>query len=61
MKSQQLKWINVNDGLGVQSPAVASYNLQTIPSMFIIGRDGDIAARDVYEPAAIEKEIAKLI
>ena len=61
VKSQQLKWINVNDGLGVQSPAVASYNLQTIPSMFIIGRDGDIAARDVYEPAAIEKEIAKLI
>lgn len=55
--SQNLPWISVNDGLGINSPAVAAYNLNSIPTMFIISRESDILARDIYDPAEIEKII----
>jgi hypothetical protein len=59
VRNQNLPWICVNDGLGINSPAVAAYNLNSIPTMFIIGRDSDILARDIYDPAEIEKFIQK--
>ena len=55
VRSQNLPWVCVNDGLGISSPAVAAYNLNSIPTMFIISRDSDILAKDVYDPAEIEK------
>ena len=55
VRCQNLPWISVNDGLGISSPAVAAYNLNSIPTMFIISRDSDILARDIYDPAEIEK------
>lgn len=61
VRSQNLPWICVNDGLGISSPAVAAYNLNSIPTMFIISRDSDILARDVYDPAEIEKIIQKAL
>ena len=57
VRRQNLPWICVNDGLGIASPAVASYNLNSIPTMFIISRDSDVLAKDVYDPAEIEKII----
>ena len=57
VRNQNLPWICVNDGLGISSPAVAAYNLNSIPTMFIIGRDSDILVRDQYDPAEIEKII----
>lgn len=59
VRSQNLPWISVNDGLGLNSPAVAAYNLNSIPTMFIISRESDILARDIYDPAEIEKIIQK--
>ena len=59
VRNQNLPWICVNDGLGIASPAVAAYNLNSIPTMFIIGRDSDILAKDQYDPAEIEKIIQK--
>ena len=59
VRNQNLPWICVNDGLGINSPAVAAYNLNSIPTMFIIGRDSDILAKDQYDPAEIEKIIQK--
>lgn len=58
VKSQNLPWISVNDGLGIASGAVAAYNLNSIPTMFIISRDCNILAKDIYDPAEIEKIIA---
>ena len=57
VRSQQLPWICVNDGLGIASPAVAAYNLNSIPTMFIISKDCDVLCKDVYDPAEIEKII----
>ena len=58
IRSQKLPWVCVNDGLGIASPAVAAYNLNSIPTMFIISRDSDIIAKDVYDPAEIDRIIA---
>jgi peroxiredoxin len=61
VRSQNLPWICVNDGLGIASPAVAAYNLNSIPTMFIISRDSDILARDIYDPAVIEQIIQEAL
>lgn len=61
VRSQKLPWISVNDGKGVNSPAVIAYNIDHIPSLFVIGRDGDILARDVFEPASLEPIIRKAL
>lgn len=58
VRNQQIPWISVNDGLGINTPALRSYNINSIPTMFIIGRDFDILAKDEYDPAKIE-EIVK--
>lgn len=61
VRSQNLPWISVNDGLGISSPAVAAYNLNSIPTMFIINRSSGIAAKDVFDPAEVEKIVKGLI
>jgi len=59
VSSQGLPWINVNDGLGVQSPAVISYNVTKIPTMFVFDRSGDIVGTDVFDKDALEALIRK--
>ena len=61
VRSQNLPWINVNDGLGVDSPAVTTYNVNRIPAMFVIGRDGDILGTDVFEKDALEQIVRKAL
>lgn len=58
VRNQNLPWICVNDGLGIASPAVAAYNLNSIPTMFIISRDCNILGKDIYDPAQIERIIS---
>ena len=36
LKSQSLGWVNVCDGLGVASPVITTYNVQSVPSLFFI-------------------------
>ena len=57
VRNQELPWISVNDGLGLNTPSLRSYNINSIPTMFIIGRDFDILAKDEYDPAKIEEII----
>ena len=61
VRSQKLPWISVNDGLGVDSPAIVSYNLEKVPTMFVIGRDGSIIAKDVYDVATLEPIVKKAL
>lgn len=61
VRNQNLPWVSVNDGLGIYSPAVSAYNLNSIPTMFIIGRNSDVLAKDVYDPVEIERIIQKAL
>ncbi len=49
VRTQELPWINVCDGLGISSPAAKSYNIGKVPSIFYIAADGDIKAKDEFE------------
>lgn len=53
--SQKLDWINVNDFLGENSPVVSAYNVGTIPSNYILGRDGSIVGKNLWENDLIKK------
>lgn len=61
VRSQNLPWISVNDGLGVDSPAVATYNVDHIPTMFVIGKDGEILGTDVFEKDELDQILRKAL
>ncbi len=48
VQDQKLPWVSVGDMLGVKGPAATSYNVARLPANFIIGRDGTVAARDLF-------------
>lgn len=58
VKNQNLPWINVNDGLGVNSPAVPLYNVTRVPASYLIA-DGSI---EVFEGGveSLRAQLAKL-
>jgi hypothetical protein len=45
---QNLPWISVCDGLGAGSTGVISYNVSKVPAIFVIAKDGNVVARDVF-------------
>lgn len=61
VKEQELPWISVCDGYGVASPAVSTYNVANVPTLFIFNRQGDIVAKNVFTKAKLEAEIKKAI
>ncbi len=61
VKSQQLPWISVNDGRGIQSLSVASYNVDHVPAMFVFNRQGDIVGTDVFEPEELEQLVRSVL
>lgn len=62
VKEQKLPWISVCDGKGIASPAVSSYNLSGIPTIFVFDRKGDIvASNDLLSKAKIEEAVKKAI
>ena len=61
VRNQRLPWINVNDGFGAQSPAVLAYNVDHVPTMFVIDKAGDIVARDLFERDELEQQLKKLL
>jgi len=44
-QTAQLPWISVREEQGPQSPALAVYNIQTVPEFFLIDRGNNIVAR----------------
>ncbi|MDO5442773.1 MAG: redoxin domain-containing protein [Bacteroidia bacterium] len=52
VKSQNLPWINVNDGMGLSSRAVTLYNLATLPQNFLI-IDGEIYDKEISGDKAL--------
>ena len=59
VKEQNLPWISVCDGKGAASPAVAAYNVATIPSVFVFDKNGDIILSQRY--AITKAEILKAV
>ncbi len=60
VREQMLPWISVCDGLGTNSPAVKSYNITSIPSNFLIDKNGVITARNLFGEE-LEKSVIKLV
>jgi len=55
VRDQKLPWISVCDGLGSNSSAVSSYNIQKVPTNFILDREGTIVGRDLFDKALEDK------
>jgi peroxiredoxin len=58
--ASNLPWTCVRDGQGAASPNIALYNVQTIPTFYLINRQNEIVLRD-NQIEDLEKEIKKLL
>ena len=59
VQEQSLPWISVCDFKGNASPAVGIYNVQKVPSNFLLDREGNIVGKDLYGDK-LEKELQRL-
>jgi peroxiredoxin len=59
VQEQQLPWVSVCDFKGEASPMLRSYNVRKLPSNFLIDREGNIVAKDLYSDA-LEDKLEKL-
>ena len=60
VRSQELPWVNVNDGLGAASPAATYYNITSLPKAFLI-LDGQIVDRRIEGEKALRRELDKVL
>lgn len=60
VKQQAHPWVSVCDSRGTASPFAASYNLQILPSMFVIA-DGALVDGKVVDEASLKKLVHKLL
>ena len=60
IQEQQLPWISVSDMKGQASTSLGEYNVQRLPSNFLIDREGNIVAKDLVGEK-LEAEIKKHI
>lgn len=55
VQEQDLPWISVSDLRGYSSPAARLYNVQKLPTNFLIDKEGSIVAKDIYGEELVEK------
>ena len=60
IQEQQLPWVSVSDLLGDSSPSVGIYNVQKLPTSYLIDRKGNIVGKDLLDEE-LEAQIKKLI
>ncbi len=60
VKQQELPWINVCDGLGAASISVRTYNITKLPSNYLIDREGNVVAKDVFG-SELTREVDNLL
>lgn len=61
VKEQELPWISVCDPSGASSTAAMMYNVSQLPAMFVISRDGEITARNLFETEMLGQEVRRLL
>ncbi len=60
VQEQKLPWISVNDLKGASSTYIGQYNLGTLPSNYLINKEGVIIAKNIHQDAleqAIKSEL----
>lgn len=59
VKSQELPWVNVNDGLGTASGSLYVYNVQAVPAIVLVSENGTTAVPVSERPlrTALEKAL----
>ena len=55
VQEQQLPWISVSDLRGKASTALLLYNVQKLPTNFLIDKEGTLVARDIYGKSLTSK------
>lgn len=60
VSAQNLPWVNVNDGLGANSPSVVLYNVSGLPLAYVIA-SGEIVSEPVKDAAGLRKLLARLL
>ena len=60
VKQQQHPWVSVCDARGSASPYVASYNIQALPSLYIIS-NGELIDGSVVDEKSLRKLLKKLL
>ena len=60
VKQQDMPWISVCDGLGVNSPYVVTYNVAALPSAYIIA-DGELVDGQVVDERSLRRLLDKLL
>lgn len=62
VKDQQLPWISVCDGKGAMSPSVITYNVASVPTMFVFNAKGEIVAKgNLTGKGEIEAAVKKAV
>lgn len=60
LAQSRLPWITVSDQKGADSPSVKIYNVQKLPTNFLISQSGEIVGRNLHG-AKLDQEVAKLM
>lgn len=60
VKGQNLPWVNVCDGRGVESPYVLYYNLAVLPTAYIIS-DGELVDGQIVDEKSLRKLLNSLL
>lgn len=60
VQEQALPWISVSDLRGGASAAVGMYNIKTLPASFLISKDGNIAAKNIFGEE-LESRLAQML
>jgi thiol-disulfide isomerase/thioredoxin len=63
LDENKLPWVNLigeKDGDDVKFPLAEKYEIQAIPSMFLVGKDGKVLAHDLSEKE-LEKKLEELL
>ena len=59
VQAQRLPWISVCDFYGEMSPMLRAYNVRQLPTNYLIDRNGNIIAKNLYGKA-LESKLAKI-
>ena len=59
VQAQRLPWISVCDFYGEMSPMLRAYNVRQLPTNYLIDRNGNIIAKNLYGKA-LESKLANI-
>ncbi|MCI1778718.1 MAG: AhpC/TSA family protein [Bacteroidales bacterium] len=61
VREQNLPWVNVCDGLGASSVAATTFNVTSLPTLFVFNGKGTIVAKNVFDMSQLKKIIKKAL